>query len=118
MTDHMLWRIGTDTLDYTAGDPSGQGAETTGGRWNHKGTALLYTRASAALACLETLLHLNAGGLPMNRYLVEIGVPNAIWADQSIFDKSVNVGWDAIPARKVSIAWETDWAKIADITWR
>jgi len=38
MTDHMLWRIGTDTLDYTAGDPSGQGAETTGGRWNHKGT--------------------------------------------------------------------------------
>lgn len=54
----------------------------------------------------------------MNRYLVEIGVPNAIWADRSIFDKSVNVGWDAIPAGKVSIAWETDWAKIADITWR
>jgi RES domain-containing protein len=111
MTDQVLWRIGTDTPDYTAEDPSGKGAEATGGRWNRKGTALLYTSASAALACLETLVHLNAGGLPLNRYLVQIRVPGTIWAKRSVFDKSVHVGWDAIPAGKVSIAWGTAWAK-------
>jgi RES domain-containing protein len=111
MTDHILWRIGTDTPDYTAVDPSGKGAETTGGRWNHKGTALLYTSASAALACLETLVHLNAGGLPLNRYLVQIRVPGTIWTKRTVFNKNVNIGWDAIPAGKVSIAWGTNWAK-------
>lgn len=111
MTDQVLWRIGTDTPDYTAEDPSGKGAETTGGRWNHKGKALLYTSASAALACLETLVHLNAGGLPLNRYLVQIRVPGSVWAKRDVFDKSVHVGWDAIPAGKVSIAWGTGWAK-------
>ena len=111
MTDRILWRIGTDTADYTAEDASGKGAETTGGRWNQKGTALLYTSASAALACLETLVHLNAGGLPLNRYLVQIRLPASVWAKREVFVKAVNVGWDAIPAGKVSIAWGTSWAK-------
>jgi RES domain-containing protein len=111
MTDHILWRIGTDTLDYMTDDASGKGAETTGGRWNHKGTALLYTSASAALACLETLVHLNAGGLPLNRYLVQIRVPGTIWTKRTVFNKNAHIGWDAIPAGKVSIAWGTNWAK-------
>ncbi len=111
MTDHLLWRIGTDSPDYTAEDISGKGAETTGGRWNHKGTALLYTSASAALACLETLVHLNAGGLPLNRYLVQIHVPRGTWTKRTLFNKSAHVGWDAIPAGKVSITWGTAWAK-------
>jgi RES domain-containing protein len=111
MTDHVLWRIGTDTLDYMADDASGKGAEITGGRWNHKGNAMLYTSASAALACLETLVHLNAGGLPLNRYLVQIRVPGSIWAKRIVFDKSINIGWDAIPAGRASITWGTAWAK-------
>ena len=56
-------------------------------------------------------MHLNAGGLPLNRYLVQISVPGSIWAKRTQFDKSVCVGWDAIPAGKVSIAWGTGWAK-------
>jgi RES domain-containing protein len=111
MTDHILWRIGTDTLDYMADDASGKGAETTGGRWNHKGTAMLYTSASAALACLETLVHLNAGGLPLNRYLVQIRVPGTMWTKRTVFNKNAHIGRDAIPAGKVSIAWGTSWAK-------
>ena len=37
-----VWRIATDTPDYTADDTTGKGAELTGGRWNAPGTPLLY----------------------------------------------------------------------------
>lgn len=111
MSDHVLWRIGTDTPNYTAEDPSGEGAKSSGGRWNSKGNAVLYTSENIALACLETLVHLNAGGLPLNRYLVKINVPAAIWAKRNIFDVRANVGWDAIPTGKVSIVWGDAWLK-------
>lgn len=77
---HSVWRIATDTNDYEADDLSGEGAKITGGRWNEVGVPMLYTSGSRALASLETIVHLNAGGLPLNRYLVEIDVPTDIWS--------------------------------------
>ncbi|MDP2882376.1 MAG: RES family NAD+ phosphorylase [Azonexus sp.] len=104
------WRIGTDTPDYTAEDLGGIGAKTTGGRWNRKGTALVYTASSRALACLETIVHLSAGGLPLNRYLVRFEIPNVVWAKrQTLTDKTVPVGWDALPAGKVSLDIGDQW---------
>jgi RES domain-containing protein len=38
---------------------SGEGAAKTGGRWNSRGVAVVYTSASRSLAALETLVHLN-----------------------------------------------------------
>jgi RES domain-containing protein len=38
---------------------SGEGAAKTGGRWNSRGVAVVYTSASKSLAALETLVHLN-----------------------------------------------------------
>ena len=61
-----LWRIGVDTPDYTADDVTGAGAKITGGRWNRKGNAVLYTSTSIALACLETVVHMKSGGLPLS----------------------------------------------------
>src|ERR1700753_2760217 len=49
-----VWRIATDTPDYAADGLSGKGAERAGGRWNRKGTALIYTSTSIALASLGT----------------------------------------------------------------
>jgi len=111
MTTHSLWRIGTDSSHYTAIDVSGKGGEITGGRWNRKGTAVLYTSESVALACLETLVNLNASGLPLKRYLIEIRVPVAIWARRTIIDIPHNIGWDAAPAGKVSLDWGDEWLK-------
>ena len=54
----ISWRIGTDTPDYAADDMDGIGAKMTGGRWNRKGTALVYSSSTRALACLETIVHL------------------------------------------------------------
>lgn len=106
-----FWRIASDTPDYDADDAAGTGARITGGRWNRKGAAVLYTSASRALACLETVVHLGDAGLPLNRYLVEVTVRDADWAAREVFDPRPNVGWDAEPAGIVSLDWGTAWVK-------
>jgi len=99
-----LWRIATDTPAYTADDLSGEGAKLTGGRWYRKGTPVVYTSKSIALACLETLVHLNASGLPLNRYLVQIDIPDNVWHKSKLFDiANLPAGWDATPTGKVSL---------------
>jgi RES domain-containing protein len=111
VTSHRsVWRIAADTPAYTADDRSGKGAELSGGRWNERGVPLLYTSESRALACLETLVHLNSGGLPLNRYLVEVQISAEAWAVRERFS-AADVGWDAEPPGKVSIDWGTRWAR-------
>ena len=106
----ILWRIATDTKTYTADDMKGLGAKSTGGRWNDVGVAMVYASSNRSLACLETLVHLNAGGLPLNRYLVEIDVPDDVWAGAEVATPaSLSVGWDAAPAGMVSVTFGTDW---------
>ncbi len=107
-----VWRIAADTPEYGADDLTGKGAEKTGGRWNRKGAPLVYCASSISLACLETLVHLaGADPLPLNRYLVRIPVSPAAWRKRTIFDPTVNVGWDAEPPGLVSFDWGTSWAK-------
>lgn len=111
----LLWRIATDTSNYTAADMAGTGAKTTGGRWNEVGVALVYASESRALACLETVVHLNSGGLPFNRYLVEIDVPDDVWTAAEIAEPStLPVGWDAEPAGLESIRFGSAWVARAD----
>lgn len=106
-----VWRIATDTPDYGADDLSGKGAEKTGGRWNRKGTPLIYASSSIALACLETVVHLTGGlPLPLNRYLVQITLSPTAWRNRVLFDRTAHVGWDAEPPGLVSMDWGTQWA--------
>lgn len=107
-----VWRIATDTRAYEADDLTGAGAKATGGRWNEPGIPMIYASGSRALACLETLVHLNAGGLPFNRYLVEIEVPEDIWQAAEVADAStLRVGWDAVPAGRASIEFGSQWVR-------
>ena len=106
----QVWRIATDTKDYEADDLSGAGARVTGGRWNDKGVAMVYSSSSRALACLETIVHLNAGGLPLNRYLVQIDIPAPVWAVAKVeTTNSLPVGWDAEPCGRASSAFGSAW---------
>ncbi|MHB8886138.1 MAG: RES family NAD+ phosphorylase [Methylovirgula sp.] len=107
-----VWRIATDTKSYEADDLSGAGAKNTGGRWNRAGDPLVYTSETQALACLETVVHLNAGGLPLNRYLVSVTIPSAVWADaRTETPGSLPVGWDADPSGRASIQFGTAWIR-------
>jgi RES domain-containing protein len=52
------WRIVQSRHAKMAFD--GEGARRFGGRWNHKGTPVVYTASSMSLAALEMLVHLSA----------------------------------------------------------
>jgi RES domain-containing protein len=106
-----VWRIAADTPVYGADDLTGKGAQLTGGRWNRRGTPLVYASLSVALTCLETLVHLGGGNpLPLNRYLVQIDVPQPAWDLRTRFDAAIHHEWDAEPAGPVSLEWGTAWA--------
>ena len=109
-----VWRIAPDTPDYVAHDLSGKGAEITGGRWNRKGLPVVYAASTAALAALETIVHFAAAGLPLNRFLVRIDLPDDLWdARRSATQALLEVGWNAVPAGKVSLDVGDAWLKDA-----
>jgi len=59
-----------------ANDLSGRGAELNGGRWNGKGMTMVYTSASRALCLVEIMVHVPAGIIPKDYYLVSISIPD------------------------------------------
>lgn len=59
-----------------ARDLSGRGAELYGGRWNSKGTPMLYTAQSQALAFSELAIHLPLGIVPKDYSMVSIHIPD------------------------------------------
>lgn len=114
MTIH-LWRIATEAMAYAATDMTGKGAEVTGGRWNQKGTPMVYAATSLSLAALEVVVHMPRAPLPLNRYIIRIAVPDEVWAArQSIDHSTAPGGWDAEPAGRTSRQFGEDWIKRSD----
>lgn len=77
-----LWRIATETRTFVTNDLSGKGAAISPGRWNGLGQAVVYAAPTVALVMLEIAAHVNTLGLPINRFLVAIDVPDAVWAQR------------------------------------
>ena len=77
-------------------DLSGRGAEKTGGRWNSKGLAMLYTSESRALCTAEIAVHIPLGIMPKDFELISVEIPDSI----EIFELSVSdlpEDWNSIP---------------------
>ncbi len=55
-------------------DLSGTGAYRTGGRWNNKGTYMLYTSINSSLALLESLVHFDIIDIPPQLYILQLEV--------------------------------------------
>ena len=49
-----------------------------GGRWNLKGTPVIYTSDSTALATLETLVHFSLDLVPQNRSILTLNLPDEL----------------------------------------
>lgn len=106
----VLWRIASDTPQWTAEDMAGKGAASMGSRWNHAGERMIYAATSVSLAAWETRAHFAKGaGLPWNRYLVRIDVPGAVWSKRQVLARPPSVGWDAIPEGLVSRTIGSGW---------
>lgn len=106
----ILWRIAADTRKYPADDLSGGGAAVSPGRWNDERQAVLYTAPTIAIAVLETAAHIDDAGLPLNRFLVRIEVPDDVWKKREEVDAaSLPLTWAAIPAGRSSVKFGSDW---------
>jgi RES domain-containing protein len=79
-----------------ANDLSGKGAEKSGGRWNSKGTALVYTSASRALCTTEIAVHTPLGNLPLDYKIISIEIPDNIHI-QELAAENLPVDWRSIP---------------------
>jgi RES domain-containing protein len=78
----------------------GQGAAINGGRWNSKGTPVIYAAASPSLAALEVLVHFSV--LPKDFVLTSISIPDSVQV-RNVPEAALIEGWDnpvPIPATR------------------
>ena len=107
-----LWRIATETRKYAACDLSGGGAAAHPGRWNDQGEPIVYAAPYLSLAVLETAAYVDSSGLPLNRFVVGIDVPDAVWAQvERLSPSDLPGGWDAVPSGMASVRVGTDWLR-------
>jgi RES domain-containing protein len=86
----------------------GEGARLAGGRWNHKGTAMLYCGATASLCALEVLAH--SAMLPTQMIVVQAIIPNSL-SIQTVEESELPPNWSKpIPSGKTQ-DFGTDWIK-------
>ncbi|OFX60625.1 MAG: RES superfamily protein [Bacteroidetes bacterium GWA2_30_7] len=77
-------------------DLTGKGAEKSGGRWNSKGTAMIYTCESRALCTAEIAVHSPLGIVPADYVIITIKIPDNI----EIFEldiKNLKEDWKLFP---------------------
>jgi len=105
-----VWRIATETRQYAANDLSGAGAAKNPGRWNDVNEPIVYCATSIALAVLETAAHIDIAGFPLNRFVVEIDVPDPVWGAKMQTGAAALPGaWNAIPAGRASVQVGSQW---------
>lgn len=93
-----------------AGDLSGMGAAKYGGRWNSKGTYMLYTSANSSLAYLENLVHFDEVNFPPHLYIAEIELKET-GSIYELPDKKYPAGWqthDHIENKLMGDKWMTE----------
>lgn len=75
---------------------SGKGASKSGNRWNSKGTEIIYTAESRALAMSEILVHLSLSTFPKDFMMIEILIPDSIKIKE-IKQKNLPENWNNHP---------------------
>ena len=91
-------------------DLSGEGSRLYGGRWNNKGTRIIYTAESRSLATVEYLVHVPLQIIPRDLYIAEIDVPDV--EIEIIEASSLETNWQDYPSpksiRDIGDTWQRD----------
>ena len=99
-----VWRI--SKRKYKAAAFSGVGADAVGGRWNPKGYRVVYASENAAVAAMETFVHVDPSLLPpMVLIHAELDVPDVEFFAYEDLPKN----WRANPAPASLKALGKDW---------
>jgi RES domain-containing protein len=91
-----------------ARDISGIGAFRNGGRWNSKGTWMLYTSINSSLAYLENLVHFDESHFPPGLYIAAIEIPDDDIMIYQLPDKNYPRNWQ-IPENPANKALGDKW---------
>ncbi|MGH7936283.1 MAG: RES family NAD+ phosphorylase [Chthoniobacterales bacterium] len=110
MTFYRLERLARTTAAEAF---SGEGGLHYALRWNSLGTRLVYASTSVALACLETLVHMQMSVRSEERWLFTIEIPDR-WIEEL---KNPPAGWNDEPAtiasREVGDRWIAEARSVA-----
>ncbi len=102
------WRIVKEKHAATAF--SGEGAARTGGRWNSRGVAVVYTSSAKSLAALESLVHLNPPVL-FKYVVIRVKFDDALV--EIVTPKSLPPDWRVEPPPQSSKAIGDAWVRAA-----
>ncbi len=106
-----VWRIVSERHAASAFD--GEGARRYGGRWNPRGTAVVYTAESLSLSALELLVHSDADLLPNTFVAFEVAIPEMV-AYARVEIAALPSGWREIPAPQELAELGLAWIKAAE----
>ena len=90
----LVYRICKTKYAITAFD--GEGAYRFGGRWNRRGTRVIYTAGSLALATLEMLVHLDDDDLILSYSYIAANIPTELVLPVKAF-RQLPKNWNASP---------------------
>ncbi len=100
-----FYRLEAPTRPKPAQAFSGEGGLHYAGRWNSRGTRVVYSSSSVALTCLETIVHMQMLARSEERWLFTIDVPDRYVEEL----RPLPNDWDAEPATAASRAIGDRW---------
>jgi RES domain-containing protein len=103
----FVYRIAMSTH---IGDLSGEGARLHGGRWNHRGTAIVYTSETRSLATVELLVHVSLSYAPIGLKMATIEVPDEP-VPEEVEVAALPPNWRGFPAPPELADLGTSWAR-------
>lgn len=80
---------------------SGIGASKQGGRWNSRGTEIIYTAANRSLAMAEVAVHMAIGNLPNGFMMMTIHIPDDI-SQATLKIDTLPTNWNQFPPLKAT----------------
>jgi RES domain-containing protein len=107
------WRLVKAKHASTAFD--GEGARRYGGRWNLRGTAVVYLGGSLSLAALEIFVHLTAEDARLAFSAIQVDIPDGV-SIGTLEPQQLPENWREEPPPDACKALGTTWAKAGKTT--
>lgn len=105
-----LWRL--VKAKHAARAFDGEGARRYGGRWNERGTAVVYLGGTLSLAALETFVHLTAADARLAFSAIQILVPDDATIT-ALSPERLPANWRVEPPPDETKAIGTEWIRSA-----
>ena len=103
-----VWRLVKAKHARSAFD--GEGARRFGGRWNARGTPVVYLCSSLSLAVLELFVHLTAEDARLRFSAIPVGIPSGL-AIQELRIDNLPEEWRSEPPFHACKALGSEWAE-------